>query len=123
MFVLCLNPYLRVSNFLYLNVNYLFIYSKDEVTNIGYKFEIKKLRGRKKERERKREKRAYKDKKKKKGKGAGSKASKGVARHSFEELSVLYIWRLVQAITIDNRPIGTTTPRGSSIPFSPFVDL
>lgn len=33
---------------------------------------------------------------------------------------VLYIWRLVQAITIDNRPIGTTTPRGSSVPFAPF---
>lgn len=41
----------------------------------------------------------------------------------FRGTSVLYIWRLVQAITIDNRPIGTTTPYGSSILLPSSVDL
>lgn len=39
-------------------------------------------------------------------------------------LFVLYIWRLVQAITIDNRPIGTNTPRGSSnSPLLPWIRI
>lgn len=46
----------------------------------------------------------------------GGTRRKGGPTSFFRENPVLYIWRLAQAITIDNRPIGTTAPRGSTIP-------
>lgn len=51
------------------------------------------------------------------GDSKGDSAERGGPALFFgENPPVLYIWRLAQAITIDNRPIGTTAPRGSTIP-------